>query len=139
MVMASDCIFCKIVKGEIPSYKVYEDKNFLAFLDVNPRLEGHTLVVPKKHYRWVYDVPKFDEYWLVTLRITDAMKKSLKPKFINYFTWGAIKHAHIHILPRTDLDPDFVPESEDIVPRQILKLSDAEMRNIADKIRESVK
>ena len=67
------------------------------------------------------------------------MKKSLKPKFINYFTWGAIKHAHIHILPRTDLDPDFVPESEDIVPRQILKLSDAEMRNISDKIRESVK
>lgn len=139
MVMASDCIFCKIVKGEIPSYKVYEDKNFLAFLDVNPRVKGHTLVIPKDHFRWIYDVPKFDEYWLVTLKITDAMKKSLKPKFINYFTWGAIKHAHIHILPRTDLGPDFVPESEGVVPIRIMKVSENEMKEVAGKIRESIK
>ena len=139
MVMASDCIFCKIVKGETPSYKVYEDKNFLAFLDVNPRVLGHTLVIPKKHFRWVYEVSEFDEYWLVALKITDAMEKSLKPKFVNYFTWGAIKHAHIHILPRTDIEPDGVLESEDIAPRKLIKMSDDEMKNIAEKIRESIK
>ena len=139
MVMASDCIFCKIVKGETPSYKVYEDKNFFAFLDVNPRVLGHTLVIPKKHFRWVYEVSEFDEYWLVALKITDAMEKSLKPKFVNYFTWGAIKHAHIHILPRTDIEPDGVLESEDIAPRKLIKMSDDEMKNIAEKIRESIK
>lgn len=135
----SDCIFCKIVKGEIPSYKVYEDGDFLAFLDITPRAKGHTLVIPKKHYRWVYDVKKFDKYWLVALKITDAMKKPLKPKFINYFTWGAIKHAHIHILPRTDLVPDGVPESQDIVPSRIMKISVNEMKEIAGKIRRNIK
>lgn len=139
MVMASDCIFCKIVKDEISSYNVYEDKYFLAFLDVNPRVKGHTLVIPKTHFRWVYDVPAFANFWLFTLKITYAMKESLKPKFINYFTWGAIKHAHIHILPRTDLDLDIVPENEDIVPRQIIKISDGEMRKIAEKIRNNIK
>lgn len=53
----SNCIFCEIVKGEIPAYKVYEDGNFLAFLDINPQSPGHTQVITKKHYRWVWDVP----------------------------------------------------------------------------------
>ena len=60
-----NCIFCKIVSGEIPSYKVYEDNEFMAFLDVRPLNLGHTLVIPKKHYRWVWDVPNIGEYYEV--------------------------------------------------------------------------
>ena len=56
-----DCIFCKIVAGEIPCRKVYEDDNFLAFFDVRPLNLGHTLVIPKKHCRWVWDVDNIDE------------------------------------------------------------------------------
>ncbi len=52
-----DCIFCKIVRGEIPCHKIYEDDGFLAFLDINPQSPGHTQVIPKKHYRWVWDLP----------------------------------------------------------------------------------
>lgn len=53
-----DCPFCKIVGGEIPSAKVYEDDEHLAFLDIRPQSPGHTLIIPKKHQRWVWDVPK---------------------------------------------------------------------------------
>jgi histidine triad (HIT) family protein len=105
-----ECIFCQIVKGKAPAYKIYEDDNFLAFLDINPRVLGHTLVIPKKHYQWVYDVPNFTDYWQVVLKITQAMKKVLSPYFISYVTHGLeIPHAHIHIMPRKVNETDFVP------------------------------
>lgn len=101
-----NCIFCKIVKGEIPSYKVYEDDLFLAFLDINPANLGHTLLIPKKHYRWVYDVPEFDKYWKIAQKIAFGIKNSpLKPDFVTFLTMGnEVPHAHIHIIPRNDSD-----------------------------------
>lgn len=98
-----DCIFCKIIKGEIPCQKVYEDENFLAFLDINPLTLGHTLLVPKKHYRWVYDIPEFGEFNQVAQKIALAITKSdLKPDFVTFLTVGEdVAHAHIHIIPRT--------------------------------------
>ena len=138
----ADCIFCKIVKGEMPSYKVYEDKNFLAFLDIVPRVIGHTLVIPKAHHRWVYDVPNFDKYWLAVLRTTRAMQKSLKPKYVNYFTYGAIPHAHIQVLPRqTDIvGVTAIPEDFEVLPPPLKKsFSEREMKEIAKKIREAIK
>ena len=82
-----NCIFCKIIKGELPSYKVYEDELFISILDIFPRTKGHTLVIPKKHHRWVYDVPEFKEYWDCVLRLTNSMNKSLSPDFIVCYTW----------------------------------------------------
>ena len=64
-----DCIFCKIVKGEIPCFKVYEDENFLGFLDINPLNPGNSLLIPKEHYRWVIDVPKFGQYFEIAKKI----------------------------------------------------------------------
>lgn len=107
--MQNSCIFCAIVQEKIPSYRVYEDTLFLGFLDVHPRVLGHTLLIPKKHYRFVYDVPQFGAYWQATLNITNAMKTALTPQFISYLTHGLeIPHAHIHILPRTH-EKEFVP------------------------------
>jgi histidine triad (HIT) family protein len=101
-----DCIFCKIIKGEIPCHKVYEDDNFLAFLDINPTSLGHTLLIPKIHYRWVYDVPNFGEYWLVAQKIALNIKNSpLNPEYISFLTMGnEVPHAHIHIIPRSLTD-----------------------------------
>ncbi len=97
------CIFCKIVKGEIPAFKIYEDKNFLAFMDVFPRAKGHALVIPKKHYRWVYDVPNFGEYWEVSRKVAKKIQESLQAEFISFLTMGEeVPHAHIHILPNGD-------------------------------------
>lgn len=96
-----DCVFCKIIKGEIPCHKVYENDNFLAFLDIQPFTDGHTLVIPKKHYRWVYDVPNFGEYWEFAKKVTLILQEKLQPDYISYITMGKlVPHAHIHIIPR---------------------------------------
>lgn len=125
-----NCVFCKIIKGELPSNKIYEDKDFFAFLDIYPRTEGHTLVIPKKHYRWVYDVPNFDEYWLVVLKITEAMKKAFKTDFVTYVTHGLeVPHAHIHIMPRHE-ETEFIPP--------IKKFSPEKMKEIAEKIKKEI-
>ncbi len=138
--MAEDCVFCKIVAGEIPSHKVYEDKKFIAFLDIFPRVKGHTLVIPKKHYRWVYDVDGFMEYWEIVLKITRGMQKALNPKYVNYFTYGSIPHAHIHVLPRSTSTSEGVPLDSDIVPPQFSKnaFTHEEMDRISEKIKNSI-
>ncbi len=97
-----DCIFCKIVSGDIPASKVYEDDHFLAFLDIHPATVGHTLLIPKIHTRWVHDVEPFEEYWSVARRIARSQQEKLLPTYIQYFTHGALDHAHIHIIPRYD-------------------------------------
>lgn len=103
------CVFCKIASGAFPCYKIYEDDLFFGFLDIHPRVVGHSILIPKKHYQWVYDVPEFEQYWKSVLVITHVMKKALSPAFITYLTHGLeIPHAHIHILPRTQ-EKEFVP------------------------------
>jgi histidine triad (HIT) family protein len=128
-----DCIFCKIVKGHIPSYKVYEDKLFFGFLDINPVVPGHVLLIPKKHYRWVYETEPFDKYWLVVLEITKALQRALKPGWISYFTHGFVPHAHIHILPRKGK-----PGGAPVLPTKTLKIDSKTMESIANKIRKEI-
>ncbi|MEM4396191.1 MAG: HIT family protein [Candidatus Woesearchaeota archaeon] len=103
-----DCIFCKIVKGEIPSYKVYENEKVLAFLDINPANYGHVLVIPKEHYNNILDIEEED-----LIEITKAVKKIaeilailLEPDGINILQSNnpaagqVINHIHFHIIPR---------------------------------------
>lgn len=112
-------------------YKIYEDKNFLGFLDIFPRTRGHSILIPKKHYRWVYDVPEFGKYWKAVLKLTKAMQKSMLPSFVTYVTHGLeIPHAHIHVLPRAAGETSFVPE--------IRSFPKEEMKEIAEKIFKNV-
>lgn len=125
-----------IVDGKIPSYKIYEDGNFYAFLDIYPRAKGHTLVIPKKPYLWVYEVPNFGEYWEVVKKITEAMQIELKPVWISYLTMGLeVPHAHIHILPRfTPLEDIHIPP----FPNDVLTFSKEEFEEIAQQIRNGL-
>ena len=131
-----DCIFCKIIAGEIPSYKIYEDDLFLAFLDINPTNPGHTLLIPKKHYRWVYDVPEFARYWQVAQKIALSIKKSsLNPDFVTFLTIGdEVHHAHIHIIPR--YRNDSVGPALTAIPH--IKLSSQNFLEIAKTIENSI-
>jgi len=96
-----NCIFCQIVKGKIPAYKVYEDRDFLGFLDINPLNKGNSLLIPKKHYRWVYDVPNFGTYWKVAKKVALVTQKIVGSHSINFLTLGyEVEHAHIRIIPR---------------------------------------
>jgi len=100
-----ECIFCKIVKGEIPCHKVYETDDFLGFLDINPRNPGHTLIIPKEHHRWVWDVPNAGEYFEVVKKVANALKKSLDAELVMSLVWGnEVPHAHIWLVPRFDND-----------------------------------
>ncbi len=99
-------IFCKIAQGGIPAYKVWEDEDFLAFLSIKPKSAGHTLVIPKKHYRWVWDVPNFGEYLEKVREVKQKLQKALQPEFVEMWAFGLdVPHAHIHLIPHYQKEP----------------------------------
>jgi len=95
-----NCVFCKIVKKEIPAHVVYEDMDFLAFLDIHPQSPGHTLVIPKKHYRWVWDVPNAGTYFEIVKKIALAQQKAFDQEMILSKIVGEdVHHAHVWLFP----------------------------------------
>jgi histidine triad (HIT) family protein len=125
-----NCIFCKIVKGELPCYKVYEDEFFLGFLDINPLGPGHCQLIPKKHYRWVNDVPEYTKYWEVARELSNALIKGLGAIRVNYLVSGVeVPHAHIWLIPRFENDKEMLH-----VTRMENKPSGEKMLEMAQKI-----
>ena len=97
------CIFCKIVKKEIPCYKIFENKNFLVFLDIKPVTDGHILIIPKKHIVWMQgaDDKTIADIFKLTKKIMLALKKSLKCDYVQVGIVGnEVPHFHIHLMPR---------------------------------------
>ena len=120
-----DCIFCKIVNATIPSYKVYEDDLFLGFLDIFPLSKGNVLLIPKKHYRWVNDVPEFGIYWEAAKKISDKIQDRLGATSISYLTFGEeVFHAHIRIIPRYAADEMYLTlkKPENYTKEEMLKV-----------------
>jgi histidine triad (HIT) family protein len=99
----TDCIFCKIIKKEIPAYIIYEDEDFLGFLDIHPQSPGHVQVIPKDHYRWVWDVPAIGKYMEVVRKIALAQKKAFSQEAVWSKIMGdEITHAHIWVFPHRE-------------------------------------
>ncbi len=104
----NECIFCKIIKGDIPSDKVYEDDKFLAFLDITPMNLGHTLLIPKEHHKDLFEIPDTTlcEIGPAIKKIAEAVKEGTKAHGINIgmnngpVAGQVVFHAHIHIIPR---------------------------------------
>lgn len=93
-----NCIFCRIVAGEIPAYRVYEDSNFLAFLDIRPLSPGHTLVIPKDHHRFVWDVPHVGSYFEVVRQVARALQQvSGTDEVYSKIIGEEVPHAHIWV------------------------------------------
>ncbi|MFC1653306.1 HIT family protein [Patescibacteria group bacterium] len=96
----ADCVFCKIVAGEIPTQVIYEDSNFVGFLDLGQIVDGHTLLVPKNHYRWIWNVPNIAEMYQAANKIVAGMKKVTSNDSVVSMTIGEmVHHAHMHLLP----------------------------------------
>ena len=103
-----ECLFCKIVTGEIPSQKVYEDGEYFAFLDINPRNPGHALVVPKQHYNTVMEMPDNEagEFFKVVKKLAIAVKKGMNADGVSLgqsnerAAGQVIPHVHFHVIPR---------------------------------------
>ena len=97
-----DSIFTKIIKNEISSFKVYEDSDVIAFLDINPVKLGHTLVVPKKQIDYIFDldIEDYNKLWTTTQLIANGLKKSVICKRIGISVVGLeVPHCHIHLIP----------------------------------------
>lgn len=132
------CIFCKIIKGEIPSYKVYEDDYTLAFLDIRPVNAGHTLVISKDHFENIYTLPDetLARLSLTVRKIATAARNSLNADGVNIImnneapAGQVIFHAHFHIIPR------FENDGLKHWPQGDLRATEAE--TILEKIRENL-
>ena len=106
--MSAECIFCKIIRNELPSYKVYEDEKTVAFLDIRPVNAGHTLVVPKRHSHNIFDIAPGD--WVavaeVVRKLSIAIEKGVGADGVNIamnnreHAGQVVDHPHVHIIPR---------------------------------------
>ena len=113
-----NCIFCKIVAGEIPAYKVYEDDNFFAFLDINPCAPGHVQVIPKQHMRWVWDHNNIGDYFAVVQKIAKAIQEAYGQELVRSQVYGEeVPHAHVWVwpdIPNDGTEKDFELHAEKI-------------------------
>ena len=137
-----NCIFCKIIKGEIPSTKLYEDDNVLVFLDINPINPGHALVIPKEHFEFLGEMkPEYGEpMWETGRRIADALRKAdIKCEGVNFHladgssSGQEVPHVHLHVIPR------FVGDGAGYkFPPGRTKPDDDEWNRVAESIRSNV-
>ena len=127
-------IFSKIVSKEIPSFKVYEDNSFLAFLDINPLKKGHTLVIPKKETDYIFDIKsqEYEDLWSFAKVVAKGMKKVIDCERISIVVMGLeVPHAHIHLIPFNNIqDIDFSQPK--------LKILAEEMQEIANLIKSAI-
>jgi len=102
-----NCVFCSIIQKKIPAEVIYEDADFIAFLDIHPKSPGHALVIPKEHYRYVWDVPNAGAYFEAAKKVALAQKKAFGTDFIlSKIVGEEVPHAHIWIFPDSNVDGD---------------------------------
>jgi len=126
-------VFCKIVEGQIPAEKIYSDKGFLAFLDINPVNYGHCLVITKKHYPLMKDVPdeEISAAFNLCKKLMAKLKESLKADYVALSVVGVdVPHFHIHLIPRyfNDGMASFWPTK---------KYGEGDMKKVGERIRNN--
>lgn len=139
--MEEECLFCKIIAGEIPSEEIYSDGDFLAFLDINPRNPGHTLVIPRKHYNTIMEMPDSELADLIKIvkEIAVAVKKGTNADGISIgqsnerAAGQVIPHVHFHVIPR--FLNEGPPGLESIIPTK--KLTPEIMKKLTETIKGS--
>ena len=130
----NECVFCKIVKKEIPANKIYEDDEVLAFLDIKPVNFGHTLVIPKKHYEKMENTPDYtlSVVFANAKKLMETVKEAMSADFVALSVIGIdVPHFHIHLIPRyfNDNMPIFWPRKE---------YKNGEKEKIAEKIKNEL-
>lgn len=135
----SDCVFCKIVAGEIPSHEVYEDKDYLAFLDISPVNPGHALVIPKAHYADLLSTPDevLSGFVVVVKKVAAAVVKGLGMEGFNLsvnngrVAGQVVEHVHFHVIPRLPNDGQQIWHGK--------PYAEGEAAEVAEKIRIALK
>ena len=99
-----NCIFCKIVRGELSATKKFESERFLAFLTIDPKGPEHTLLIPKEHYQWFIDMPDelSDELFRIAKRLAKQLKEETRSDYVRLGIVGKdVPHAHVHLVPQS--------------------------------------
>ncbi len=134
--MAEDCIFCKIIAGELPSERVAEDEHTVAFMDINPWTRGHALVVPRNHSRNLYEIADDDLHHsaAASRRLALRMRDRLRCDGVNLINacepaaWQTVFHFHVHVIPRYTGDPLRTPVTPEQADAADLAAVAAELR-----------
>ena len=137
-----DCIFCKIIKGEIPSIKVYENDKVFAFADINPILNGHTLIIPKNHAENIHEISEEDLMAIAAAskKVAAAIKEALGADGIACLQLNGravnqvVMHYHFHLIPKSANDPELKMTSWELIPGDM----DA-IKQTAEKIASAIK
>ena len=138
----AECVFCRIVRGDLPCFKVYEDERVLAFEDINPIAEGHTLIIPKRHAENLWEISDEDlaAIHLVSKKLAHALRKAMKPTGIAVLQLNGqgakqvVLHYHLHLVPRMPGTPPLPITNWDLRP------GDKEaMKETAGKISEALR
>lgn len=125
-----NCIFCKIKDGKLPSHKIWEDENFYAFLDIKPLNSGHTLIIPKTHYDYIFEMPdeEYTKFLLATKNLAKKLKIAAESKRVGAVVEGfLVPHVHIHLVP--------INFGNELDPNRAKKMPSEELAKIAEKIR----
>ncbi|MDD3084220.1 MAG: HIT family protein [Candidatus ainarchaeum sp.] len=135
-----ECVFCKIIKGEIPCEKIFENEKYLAFLDINPMYKGHTLLIPKKHTDYIFDIKdnELTDYFLMAKKISFLLKKVLKTEKVGLVVEGFfVRHAHIHLIP-INIGDSLDPHLQKPIKKEELEEIGKQIRKNIKKIRISI-
>jgi histidine triad (HIT) family protein len=137
-----DCLFCKIVAGEIPSKKVYEDTNAFVFLDINPRNPGHMLVIPKNHYETIFDMPdnEIGGFFKIVKKMAEKCRSAVGAEGISIsqsngrIAGQMVLHMHAHIIPRFSTEGP--PGLESILP--VKRMDEANLDKIVTALQKNI-
>lgn len=135
MVSEKDCIFCKIVRDEIPAKKIYEDSGVIAFLDINPANPGHCLVVPKKHSETIFDTDEdvLKKTIVITKKLASEIRDKLNADGVNILLNNGrhagqlVSHLHFHIIPR-------FPDDKVLITYQRLQMGEKELNDMQARL-----
>lgn len=122
--MAAECIFCKIIRGEIPCFKIYENDRVLVFADINPINRGHSLIIPKNHAENLLEIDSHDlaAVHQTSIAVARAMKDALDAEGIACLQLNGkavnqlVMHYHLHVIPRTSIDPQIAVTQWELIP-----------------------
>jgi histidine triad (HIT) family protein len=128
-----ECIFCRIVGGELPSHKIWEDKNFFAFLDIHPINPGHMLLIPKKHVGDIFDLeePLYSLIFKAAKKLSKPLRRAMRSKRVGIAIEGlAVPHIHLHLVP--------VNNENELDPHRAKVATQQELADAADKIKSLI-
>ncbi|MCB9790484.1 HIT domain-containing protein [Candidatus Nomurabacteria bacterium] len=135
-----ECVFCKIVSKKLPAFILFENESAIAFLNIRPYTKGHSLVIPKKHHRWIWDIPKEEaaQFFELCQKVAKHLQKTSGNELVYSLTVGEeVPHAHFHIIPN-DAVSKFPKALDDVIDEVAFSPELHELAGVLDELIEKV-